>query len=526
MPRDMVHVRRGGSHRFSGPDVKIGRSQFNRSHGLKTTFDVSYLYPIFCDEVLPGDTMTLKTHGFCRVFSPLESPIMDNIEVETLFFFVPNRLVWQNWEYFQGAHDAAGAQDTTYTVPVMGNGVTVDHDENVAVAGLMAHFGIPEGLQTTQVGVNSLPFRGYNRIFNDWFRDQNVGAEVTMETGNGPDTTGNYAIRKSAKRHDYFTSSLPYLQKGDIKYLGQEVVVETDVAEGGNPSVYSTVSSNYRQLDAGAAQVDTSATLGSLNTALKVDLAGVTGISINALRESLAIQRLLERDARGGTRYTEIIKSHFGVTSPDFRLQRTEYLGGGKAFVNVAPVANTSATATEDQGELRGVGTGRVTGGFARSFTEHGYIIGLIRARGDVTYFQGLDRHWSRSDRYDFYMPDLANLGEQSILNKELYISNSSATDDAVFAYQERWAEYRTKKSEIHGKFNPDVSGSLSIWHLAEDFGSLPTLNNTFIQDQTPMSRVTVVDSEPDFIADLWFDYRCARPMPVRSIPSILGGRF
>ncbi len=245
-------------------------------------------------------------------------------------------------------------------------------------------------------------------------------------------------------------------------------------------------------------------------------------LDINTLRQNVAIQRLLERDARGGTRYVEIIKAHFGVTSPDYRLQRPEYLGGGKSFINVSPVANTSSTAGEDQAELRGIGTGVLSGhGWAKSFTEHGYIMGLIRARGDLTYFQGLDRLWSRSTRYDFYIPALANLGEQSILNKELFISNVAATDDAVFGYQERWAEYRMKHSRVVGVMNPDVSGSLSFWHLAEDFSSLPSLNTAFMEDQTPMARVTTVDTEPDFLLDVWFDYKCARPLPVYSIPSL-----
>ncbi len=527
---DMVNVRRPGYNRFTEePTARIGRSQFDRSHGLKTTFNASYLYPILVDEVLPGDTFTCRLNGFARVFSPLEAPLMDNIEMESFFFFVPTRLVWENWQYFNGEHDEAGVQDVSYTIPVMAAGVTVDHDEDVTVAGLMAHMGLPEGLTTASTEINVLPFRCYNLIWNQWFRDQNVYNELTVLTGNGPDAHASYGIRRSAKKHDYFTSSLPYLQKGDASsILGSLTTldVETAAVQGNEITVDS--GSGQRDLDSSGANVIIDTT--NIGSALKVDVSSLE-VDMNTLRESIAIQRLLERDARGGTRYVEIIKSHFGVTSPDFRLQRPEFLGGGRSFINVSPVAATTDSGAEEVGELRGIGTGGVTGhGWAKSFTEHGYVIGLIRARGDITYFQGIDRFWSRSTRYDFYIPALAHLGEQGILNKELFAANNPGTaageDDAVFGYQERWAEYRTKKSELHGNFNPDVAGSLSHWHLAEDFAGLPTLSTTFIGDQTPMSRVVTVTTEPDFLLDVWFNYKCARPMPVRSIPSLMGGRF
>ena len=530
--KDMVQVRRGARKSYQGPDAKIGRSQFNRGSGLKMTFDASYLYPIFLDEVLPGDTMTMKLNGFARIFSPLDAPVMDNIQLETFFFFCPTRLLWENWAYFNGEHEHAGAQDTTYTIPVLATGLTVDHDNVTTVHGLAAYMGLPEGLTSAGVtGVSALPFRMYDRIWTEWFRDQNVSGHVQMEQGNGPDTPANYAIRTSAKRHDYFTSALPYLQKGTaltVALTGVTAVVH-DSADGGQIGIYSTVAGAYRRMDSDAAWVDASATAEPQADSMYIDVGTAFGsaagpsLDVNALRESVAIQRLLERDARGGTRYVELIKAHFGVTSPDYRLQRPEYLGGGKSFINVSPVANTSATASEDQAELRGVGTGVLSGhGWAKSFTEHGYIMGLIRARGDLTYFQGLDRLWSRSTRYDFYIPALANLGEQSILNKEIFVSNLAATDDAVFGYQERWAEYRMKHSRVVGVFNPDVAGSLGFWHLAEDFSSLPALNAAFIADATPMSRITTVDTEPDFLLDVWFDYKCARPLPVYSVPGLV----
>lgn len=542
--RDMVQVRRGQRKSYEGPDAKIGRSQFNRSHGLKMTYDASLLYPIFLDEILPGDTMTMKLNGFSRIFSPLLAPVMDNIQMETFFFFVPARLLWDNWENFNGAHDVKGAQDTTYTIPIIADGLTVDHDGGVDAQDLLAYFGVPDGLQTTEVEVNALPLRAYNLIYNAWFRDQNVMDDLAEPVSNGPDATSQYKIRRSSKKHDYFTSALPYLQKGSAQLVSISGILPViHPGSTGNPIVvWNTGSAQLRDLDSGAADLVLDSTVGTLTEMLRVDVSssqGLAGFSaatvdVNALRQSVAIQRLLERDARGGTRYVEIIKSHFGVTSPDFRLQRPEYLGGGKSMLNVSAVANTSGVDStvsvsgndEPQGELRGVGTGVISGhGWAKSFTEHGYIIGLIRARGDVTYFQGLDRLWSRSTRYDFYIPALANLGEQSILNKELFVSNVLATDNAVFGYQERWAEYRMKHSRVVGKFNPDSAGALSHWHLAEDFSSLPALNNTFIEDQTPLSRITTITTEPDFLLDVWFDYKCARPMPVYSIPS-LTGRF
>jgi len=525
--KDMVQVRRQGGQKYKGPDAKIGRSQFNRSHGLKMSFDASMLYPIFLDEVLPGDTMTCSLNGFARVFSPLEAPIMDNIELETFFFFCPTRLLWENWERFNGEHDQAGAQDTTYTIPIIDD-VTVDHDNVVDGHGLAAHLGLPHGLDTSiGSGVSALPFRMYNLIFSEWFRDQNLGGIATYEVGNGPDAVANYPLQRSMKKHDYFTSALPYLQKGSpitVALLGKADVAH-DAIDGASIGVYSTVNTTWKRQDAGDLFLEASSTAGAEADSLYADLTRSTdaGVSINALRQSVAIQRLLERDARGGTRYTEIIKAHFGVTSPDHRLQRPEFLGGGKSYINISPVANTSSTAGEDQAELRGIGTGVIQGhGWAKSFTEHGYIMGLLRARGDLTYFQGIDKLWSRSTRYDFYIPALANLGEQAILNKELWVSNNAVTDVAVFGYQERWAEYRMKASRVVGVFNPDVAGALSQWHLAEDFSSLPALNPTFMGDRTPMARVVTVTTEPDFLLDLWFNYKCARPMPVYSVPALV----
>lgn len=525
------------------PDIRIGRSQFDRSHGVKTTFDASYLIPILVDEVLPGDTATCRLNGFCRIFSPLDAPIMDNITLETFFFFVPTRLVWSNFKYFMGEHDSPGAQDTDYTIPILDSGMTVSHQEGTGDEHLAAYFGIPHGLQSGSVDVNALPFRAYNLIYREFFRDQNIAGYPTVATSDGPDAVTLYEIKKSAKKHDYFTTCLPYLQKGDpvtVALSGtapiEGIGVADQVPSQTTTNVYETDGTGTEQYPFSWTSTEIHVEGDAASGDFPMIYANVSGLyfEINDLRESVAIQRLLELDARGGTRLTEIIQSQFGVRPPDYRLQRPEFLGGGKSFINVSPVANTSGVdstvsisgSDEPQGLLRGVGSGSLTGhGWAKSFVEPGYIIGLVRARGDLSYFQGLDKMWSRQTRLEFYTPVLANLGEQAVLNKELYVSNDS-NDDLTFGYQERWGEYRFKKSMITGKFNPDVSGSLSHWHLAEDFGSLPTLNTTFIFDQTPMSRVTTVDSEPDFILDVWFDYKWARPIPVHSIPSLTQMRF
>lgn len=534
MPRQMTQFREAAS-------VRYGRSKFRRSHRRKMTFDASYLYPFYLDLVYPGDTFNARVDGFCRVFSPLDAPLMDDIELETAFFFVPMRLIWEHWEDFMGFHVDAGAQDTIYTIPVLNSGMTVTHNYGAYGDGELAgYFGLPHGLTTANTDVSALPFRAYNKIFDDWYRDQNVASAegIAVGIGDGPDTVSWYDIYKSFKKHDYFTSSLPDVQKGDatqVALTGMATVL-TDAALTEFPTVWSTADELNHRLDFDSTHVNIATT--QTGEPLKVDFdddaATITaGMDLNALRYGLAIQRLLEQRARGGTRYVEVIKNEFGVTSPDFRLQRAEYLGGGKSYINVSAIANTTDTdstvsaggADIYQGELKGIGSGRVRGNFIKSFTEHGYVIGIIRARGELTYFQGVDKHWSYSSEYDFYRPVLANIGEQPILNKELYVTGT-ATDDNVFAYQEPWAEMRYKKSEVVGLFNPDATGALSHWHLAEDFSTTPTYNTTFMRDNTPMSRVKSMSSVPDFAADIWIELTCARPLPVYSIPSILPARF
>ena len=526
-PRDMVRVPASSNvGPYRAPDMRMGRSQFDLSHTHKTCYDAGQLIPYFLTEVIPGDTMTVRLEAFTRIFSPLDFPIMDNIEQSIDFFFVPNRLVWDNWEAFLGAHDDAGAQDTDYTIPIHADGTTI------ALGSVWDYMGVPIGLQTTDVELNQLPIRGYRLIYNEWYRDQNLIDAGTIDKGNGPNVWGNIAPYKSAKKHDYFTSALPYLQKGDpvsAQFPVTGIGMQTTDFVTTSQAVYETAES-AQQTYATAKLVGDAAAGNQIfieeDVAPYADRPAIyANITINALREAAAIQRLLERDARGGTRMRELIQSHFGVDTGDARVQRPEYLGGGRGWINVTPVPNTSATATQDQGELAGFGTGVLRASFAKSFVEHGYVFGILRARGEVSYQQGLDRMWSRQTKYEFLWPELSQLGEQAILNKELYISND-ANDDLVFGYQERYAEYRFKKSLVTHKFASNAAGSLDFCHLSEDFTSLPALNQTFIEDQTPMARVTTVDTEPDFIIDGRFDFKVARALPVRPVPTLMPARF
>jgi hypothetical protein len=507
-------------HEFSRvPKAEIQRSTFNRSHGLKTTFDAGYLVPIFVDEVVPGDSFNLKAHGFGRLATPIY-PVMDNLYVETFFFFVPNRLIWDNWEKFNGAQDNPG-DSTSYLVPqlTLGSGVSLAGDS------LFDYMGLPTGVNG--IAFNNLHGRAYNLCYNEWFRDQNLQDSVTVDKGDGPDNINDYTLLKRGKRHDYFTSCLPWPQKGDAVQLplGTQAPLAVDQPSDG----FGTNTFGLQYTDTIAGMYAGGVNLASYNSGyvagyeLYADLTQATAATINQLREAFQIQRLYERDARGGTRYTEILQSHFGVTSPDARLQRPEYLGGGKTPVSMQPIPQTSSTdATSPQGNLSAMGTVGVQGhGFSKSFVEHGVIIGMACVFADLTYQQGMNRMWSRRDRWDFYWPALAHLGEQAVLNEEIYTQGTSADQD-VFGYQERYAEYRYKPSQITGKMRSNAAGSLDVWHLSQDFSAVPVLNASFIEENPPIDRVVALPSEPDLLFDWYFDMKCTRPMPTYSVPGLI----
>ena len=482
------------SHQFSQvPKAEIPRSSFNRSHGYKTTFDAGFLVPFFVDEALPGDTFNLRASIFGRLATPLK-PIMDNMFMETFYFFVPNRLIWDNWQKFNGEQDNPG-DSVDFTVPTV---------TNTFLTGTLGdYFGIP--INVDDLTVNALHFRAYHLIWNEWFRDQNLQNSIPVATDDGPDSsiTPYDILQRRGKRHDYFTSALPFAQKGDpvTVSVGGKAPINFDQATGNPIGIFATVDDTYREMTAGGTKVLLDATLAQEATSMYADLSAASGFTINDLRQSFQIQKLLERDARGGTRYTEIVRSHFGVVSPDARLQRPEFLGGGSQAVQVNPVAQTSDQlsggpgAETPQGNLAAFGTVTSSGhGFTKSFTEHGVIIGLVNVRADLTYQQGLNRLWSRQSRFDFYWPALSYLGEQEVLNKEIFAQGDAEPADAlVFGYQERYAEYRYKPSQITGLFRSAATATLDFWHLSQDFATLPVLGDIFIQDDPPIDRIIAV---------------------------------
>jgi hypothetical protein len=527
------------------------RTKFDRSHVYKTTFDSGKLIPVFIDEVLPGDTTRMSVNYFARLATPIK-PIMDNIYLDWFFFFVPNRLVWEHWQSF--CFEQEDPEDSIdYVIPTV---ASTGNSGNAYIGSLWDYFGLPVNTSGNLSGISALPFRGVYLIWNEWFRDENLQKSVKIQKGDtnevldsarssqqpswvftsGTSVVPGLACPPRGKRHDYFTSALPWTQKGpgvQVPLTGNAFVYDAQgVSIGGlsNPKDISVAGRLMtRELDGNWPHEvyeynSTNQSLFDANRFAYADLESISGATINSLRTAFQMQKFYERLARGGSRYTEVLRSFFGVVSPDARLQRPEFLGSFTKMINVNPIAQTSATdSTSPQGNLSAYGvTAAKFHGFTKSFVEHGYIFGFVCARADLTYQQGINKMWLRSTVYDFYWPTFAHLGEQAIELREIYAQGSEA-DTTVFGYQERYAEYRYKPSQITGKFRSSVvNGSLDMWHLSQFFKNAPTLNEEFIIENPPIERIIAVPSEPEFLLDIGFRYTTVRPMPMFGTPGLV----
>ena len=543
-------MNRNSEYNFAqNPQVGVSRSRFQRNSDNKTTFNTGDLIPIYLDEVLPGDTHEIDTACVMRMATPI-FPVMDNAFCDFYFFFVPNRLLWEHWKEFMGENkETAWTPKTEYSVP------QVTAPKGGWAEGTLADYlGLPTKVEG--ISVSALPGRAYGLIYNEWFRNQNVTqptlVEVTDATTTGKNdgsATNDSAITlakplKAAKVFDYYTGALPEPQKGepitlplsgnapilpyedDLKTVSQDDVYAREYTVDGNTYI-AKLGLQYTQ-NVGTYRVegaDTPAINGKeIDHYLMADLSSVNATTINQLRQAFQIQKLLEKDARGGTRYREVLREHFGVISPDSRMQIPEYLGGYRLPINVSQVIQTSSTDnTSPLGNTAALSVTTMNKSmFTKSFTEHGFIMGLAVVRTDQTYQQGIERMWSRTGRYDYYWPVLANIGEQAILNKEIY-AQGNAKDDEAFGYQEAWADYRYKPSKVTGLFRSNATQSLDAWHYAQDYDALPTLSTTWMeQGETEMKRTLAVQSQPDFIADFYFMNKTTRCMPVYSIPGLI----
>lgn len=566
---------RNQNSRFSvnPTNINISRSRFNRNSSVKLSFNIGEVVPFYVDEVLPGDTYQVQTAKLVRM-QTLIAPIMDNMYLDTYYFFVPNRLTWKHWKQFNGENtESAWIPDTTYSVPQITAPIPVEDNGNSHPGGwdvgtIADYMGVPTGLK--DISVNALPFRAYALIINEWFRDQNnldpldiPDGDVTVIGSNDDDYIIDVAKGGkpfvACKYHDYFTSCLPSPQKGpdvEISAIGAtgnvygdgNALVYTDGVDVASLSGHGSNAGTSYELRSGTNYGSVGDAFGGLkslgiqklmgvpekdvlddldiSSGLIAEISNMQVASVNALRIAFAVQKAYEKDARGGTRYVEMLKAHFGVTSPDARQQRPEYLGGNRIGINVNQVVQSS-------GEVGGTPQGNTAAysvtsdshfDFTKSFTEHGFLIGLMVARYDHTYQQGLERFWSRKDRFDYYLPVFANLGEQPVYNKEIYMQGNNE-DDEVFGYQEAWAEYRYKPSRVAGEMRSTYAQSLDVWHLGDNYESLPVLQSSWIQeDKSNVDRALQVTSDVSnqLFGDFYIKCKTTRPMPLYSIPGLI----
>lgn len=535
--------------------IDMSRSTFDRSASVKTSFNVGDIVPFFCEEVLPGDTFNVRSSKVVRM-QTLLTPLMDNVYLDTYYFFVPNRLVWQHWKEFNGENtESAWIPQTEYSVPQI---KAPAGGWNVGT--IADYFGLPTGVEN--ISVSALPFRAYALVMNEWFRDQNLQDPLVVPVDDATVTGVNSAtfvtdVAKggkpyiAAKYHDYFTSCLPAPQKGPDVTLSVASMGDAPVIAKADQVPYYDDRVKFKQQTGSAfanpgtfrmlgSEVSTSNLVGASDAASSsgayyapsnlwaVGQSNAIVATINQLRMAFQIQKLYERDARGGTRYIEVLKSHFGVTSPDARLQRPEYLGGKRVPINVNQVIQQSGTGSgSDTPQGTVVGMSQTTDSnddFIKSFTEHGYILGVMVARYDHTYQQGIERHWSRKTRFDYYWPVFANIGEQAVLNKEIF-AQGNAKDDEVFGYQEAWSDYRYKPNRVTGEMRSAYAQSLDVWHLADDYSSLPSLSDSWIrEDKNTLDRVLAVKSSVSnqLFADIYVQNRATRPMPLYSVPGLI----